>query len=72
MSGDVNAAAGGFQPAFASNRYEVSLLIGPCLESEAEELLLAVVEFSKKWRPWSDNSLSVVGSIGLWTEDDDA
>ena len=58
------------QSSSIARRYEVELLVGPCLESEAEEFLLAVIEFAKKWRPWSDVPLGVVGSIGPWGEDD--
>ena len=53
-------------------RYEIGLLVGPCRESEAEDFLLAVVEFANSYRTWAGNSLGPVGSIGPWTEAVDA
>jgi hypothetical protein len=56
----------------SAKRYEISVLIGPCLESEAETLCLELADHIGDKRGEMGSVLGACLSVGPWDEQADA
>lgn len=55
----------------SESRYEIAILVGPCRESEAEDFLIAVMDFANQYRTWAGRGLGPAGAVGPWDVGDD-